>query len=170
MAVADQDEVAAERVARALVPEPDLFGHAEFLGLPPMPVAQGAAIERRRPGRPPGARNRRAEDVARFAIERFGDPLLRQVAIATMPVDELAARLGCSVFEAAQEQRLSALAVLPYLHRRQPQAVDLSASGAVSLTINLGDGGVGAAAASAGIVAVASGQYQYVSEGEGDAV
>ncbi len=128
----DLAEVAAERVADALMPQGDL------LGLPPMPTTKAEVAARaaqRRAGRPPGSRNRRMEDAARTAIEAFGEPLLRQVAVATMDAEELAARMGCTVLEAIQEQRLAAVAVLPYLHSRRPLAVDVTQRRMVHLTI-----------------------------------
>lgn len=161
----DLEDVAAERVDAVLWPQ------GELLGLPPVPVSRGevaARVERRaKAGRPPGARNRRAEDIARLIDERFGDARLHQAAIATMDVEELAARLGCSPLEAAQEKRLAFVAVAPFLYQRQPQQVDLRNHAAVSLTINLGHPGeAGAASATIEATAVDIEQFQYVSGGD----
>ncbi len=135
--MADVGVIGAERVAAVMSPQ------GEFLGLPKLQPDQALAVTRKRAGRPVGARNRRAEEVAAFVIRRLGDPLLHQAAIATMDVVELAARRGCSALEAGQEKRLAAMVVLPYLHRRKPLAVDLTNHRVVHLTIT--DGGAASA-------------------------
>lgn len=121
--------VVADDVRRALFPQ------AELLGLPAMPERQGEAVARRKAGRPPGARNRRDEDVARLLVERFGDPLAHLVAVATMDTEELALRLGCTTLEAAQEKRLAAQVAMPFLHSRMPVRVDVANHRVVHLTI-----------------------------------
>ena len=52
-----------------------------------------------------------------------------------MGILELAAFLGCTPFEAAQEKRLASVAVLPYLHKRQAVAIDLTNHKVVHLHI-----------------------------------
>lgn len=131
--MAGASDVAAGRVARELFPQADLLG----LPVTPAMVATATAAGRKA-GRPPGSRNRRDEDIARLLLERFGDPLAHQVAVATMGVDELAAALGCSRIEALAEKRLAAQVVMPYLHSRKPLAVDVTNHKAISLTINTG--------------------------------
>jgi hypothetical protein len=135
--------VANARIGEAM---PVQLDHLAELGIEPS--ARVMEIRRGRPGRPAGARNRRSEDVARHVIESLGDPLVRQVAIATAPLGELAAALGCTLMDAAVEQRLAAAVVLPYLHRRQPLAVDVTDHRMVTLTIVRGEGGRGEAARS----------------------
>ena len=116
----------------AFEPQPALFGDAE-LGLP-VPTRAVEARVARGPGRPPGSRNKRAEDAAREVIERLGDPLVMLAAIAMTPVADLMA-VGLSVAEALTEKRLSAQAVLPYLHQRKPLAVNVDGRQVVHLTI-----------------------------------
>lgn len=119
-------EAAEERVAEALPLQHELIG---------LPASdRGAALRAGRAGRPPGARNRRLEEAARLVVERFGDPLLHQVAVATMPLDELVAA-GLSLEKAFEERRLAAAVVLPYLHQRQAVRVDVSTRQVVHLTI-----------------------------------
>lgn len=131
--VAALAEVADARVAEAFPTQ------AELLGLPDVPARHPlAGVVASRPGRPAGARNRRSEDVAAYVIERLGDPLIRQAAVATMALDDLMARTGMSAAEALAEQRLAAALVLPYLHRRMPLAVDFTDHKIVHLTINRG--------------------------------
>jgi hypothetical protein len=120
-------QVAEERVAEAFP-----LQH-ELLGLPESRHAE-ALREKRRGGRPPGARNKRAEEVARFVLERLGDPLVQLVAIATAPVDELMAA-GLKPAEAFAEKRLAAIGVLPYLHQRKPIEVDVTGRQVVYLAI-----------------------------------
>ena len=117
---ADAGVVAAERAAMALAPV-----QADMLGLPPVPETRQADLARRRPGRPVGARNRRSEDSARLAVEKFGDPIWHGLALATMPTEELALRLGCTPLEAAELQQRERSIVLPYIHARRPQAVNV---------------------------------------------
>lgn len=149
-------QLAAELVQRELSPQ------AALLDLPADRVVE---IVRRGAGRPRGSRSRRTEDTARAVIERFGDPLLRQVAVATMPLAELMAA-GLSFADALAEQRLAAVAVLPYLHQRQAIAVDVSTHRVVHLTI--GDLPTGEGSGTAEIVGVVVNQG--LSEAADDAV
>ena len=124
--------MAGEKTAAALaIGERPLTDQAEeqldledLLGLP-----QTAALvdlqARRGPGRPAGARNRRTTEFADYLLSRYASPMevLAQVAVAR--VDELAAQLGCTKLEALQEKRLAAIALVPYLHQKQPLAVNL---------------------------------------------
>ncbi len=43
-------------------------------------------------------------------------------------VDELAAALGCDKLEAFKAQQAAAMALAPYLHQRQAQAIELQAN------------------------------------------
>lgn len=158
--MADLASVVGSDVERALFPQ------QELLGLPPLPETRRGEIERRRAGRPVGARNKRSEDAARVAVERFGDPLLHQVAIATMPTEELAARLGCDPLEAAELQQRAAATCLPYLHSRKPLAVDVRNHRVVHLTIvdPLAPPAAPGEASEVEIVDVL--EYQAVSEGD----
>ena len=125
-------DVASARAEAVLAPQPDL------LGLPESP-SRDVVRERRSAGRPPGSRNKRVEDAARFAVEAFGDPLLVLVQLATMDAEELKVAAGCSLLEAIAEKRQAAIAVLPYLHQRKPLAVDVSNRKFVHLHVSLPD-------------------------------
>ena len=157
--------VAAERVAAALEPQPALF---ELAGLPSTVHLQ-ALRERRGPGRPPGARNRRSEDVARWVIEHLGDPLVTQAAIAVTPVEELVAA-GLTVAEAFAERRQSAAMVLAYLHKRQPLAVDVSRRQVVHLTIVEGEAAPGGGDGDGAGSLIDAEENQWVDSGVGDAL
>lgn len=118
----------------------------DLLGLPVGRSKTGEAVVSRGPGRPPGARNRRTEQMAGYLLARYTHPLETLAQIQAASVAELAATLGCSALEALQEKRLAAIAVLPYVAQRMPQAIDLTNRNVVHLTIN---DGVAPAAASA---------------------
>lgn len=124
-------------VATAVAIAVDLAGEDEpefDLGLPAT-----AALEalRRQPGRPKGARNRRTLRVAELLL-LHGDPLRKLIELGMTPVDQFAASLGCSALEAAIEQRQCLAAALPYIHQKQPLAVNLNNRTVVHLTINEG--------------------------------
>lgn len=156
--------VAERRVAEAMpARQLELVDHLAEIGV----TAPASVVERRKAGRPPGSRNRRHEETAQALIERLGDPLARQVAIATAPLDELAAALGCSKLEAAIEARLAATVALPFLRRKMPQAVDITDHRQVHLTILTGASGGVAPGVPADVEIV---EYQPVTEGEDDAV
>jgi hypothetical protein len=130
----------AEARVDELLPLQEQLG--DLLGMPEgLPALQQLREARRKGGRPAGARNKRLDEIARQVRERFGDVLLRQVAVATMPLADLMA-LGLKPGEALAEQRLSAATVLPYLEQRKPLAVDVTGRQVVHLTIatGLGDG------------------------------
>lgn len=121
------DEAAAARAVERLSPQ------AALLDLP----AERVERIKRAPGRPRGSVSRRTERTAQELLDRFGDPLMRQIAVATMPLREMV-DLGFTVQEAMVEQRLAAAVVLPYLHQRQAVAVDVTAHKTVTLTIVTG--------------------------------
>jgi hypothetical protein len=93
----------------------------------------------KRIGRPPGSRNRRTVEMVDYLLSRYTSPLEGLLAIAQARVDELAERLQCSKLEALQEKRFAWAAALPYLHQRQPLAVNLNSHKLVQLTIIDGD-------------------------------
>lgn len=99
--------------------------------------------EKRGPGRRPGARNKRTVEMANYLLNRYASPLEVLMQIATMRVDELSASIGCTKLEALQEKRHAALAALPYIHQKQPVAVDLNSRSIVHLTIVEGEAAPG---------------------------
>src|SRR6185369_3969640 len=87
------------------------------LGLPAPTLEQARAIaERRGPGRPAGARNKRTLAWADYLLARHANPV-----------------------EALQEKRHAAVAAAPYVMQRQATAIDLTGAPAIHLTINRGE-------------------------------
>jgi len=90
---------------------------------------------RRGRGRPAGQRNLRVQRIADYLLTRYRDPLEGLVQMAALGVEDLAAALGCTKAQAFAEKRLCAMACLPYLHSRQPIAVDVTNRQIVHLAI-----------------------------------
>ena len=114
----------------------------DLLGMPEPKTAEGRAVlaERRGPGRPVGARNKRTQKTVNWLLQRYQDPRAVLLALAGMPVAEMMAITGCSAMEAIAEKRLSAAAVLPYVAQKQPLAVDVTSHKVVTLSIDMGGG------------------------------
>lgn len=90
--------------------------------------SKAIAYRRGRRGRAPGSRNRRSEATVAALLRCYRDPRAVALERIQMHPADLAAVLGCSVFEASQEQRLYLVAVLPYLYPRiTPEVIDARA-------------------------------------------
>lgn len=88
-------------------------------------------------GRPKGSRNRQTTEFRTYFLQQHRHPALALADVYNMPVEELAARLGCDRHDAMRIQVQAATAVLPYVERRQPLAVQMQ--GASGLTLVIGD-------------------------------
>lgn len=149
----------AVELARGLQPSPDapettgdLFGV-----LPADPDGTGeldAPAGPRGRGRPPGARNRSTDEWARFLLTRYRSPLLGLAEIAQATPQELQAALGgaptaanpdgVTLPECLRLIMQAAGTLAPYLHQKQPTAIDAGGTGMLTLIIQKGDaGGVG---------------------------
>lgn len=137
--------LAQDTALAAAQPQPDL------LGLPETQRVRDLREKRAKAGRPAGARNRRSEEIAAWITEHIGDPLVMLAQLAVLPADELAAAAGCTKAEALAEKRLAAIAVLPFLHRRQPLAIDVANHRVVHLHIGEGPKPADGAADQAGV-------------------
>jgi hypothetical protein len=126
MALAEQEAPAVEE-------------QLELLGAPVNEKVLEVRAERTKVGRPPGALNRRTSEMARYLLSRYTSPLEVLAQIATAPVGELSASLGCSKLEALQEKRLAAIALKDHLHSKMPIAVDLTHEKIIHLTIDEGE-------------------------------
>ena len=76
--------------------------------------------------------------MVEYLLSRHRDPCEVLLETAEAQVSNLAALLGCTVFEALKEKRLAASAVLPYVAQRQPLMVDVSHRNPVYLAITDG--------------------------------
>jgi hypothetical protein len=97
--------------------EPDL---GDLLGLPPVPVRE----------RYPSGRHKRTKALrkatlvsAQYLLAAYGNPIETMLQMASLPVEELAARLRISLHEAWIERRLLLAMAAPYLVPRMPQGV-----------------------------------------------
>jgi hypothetical protein len=117
---------------------PPVEEQLELLGAPVNEKVLEARAERTRVGRPPGSLNRRTSEMARYLLSKYTSPLEVLMQIATAPVSELAASIGCSKLEALQEKRLAAIACKDHLHSKMPIAVDLTHEKIIHLTIDEG--------------------------------
>lgn len=130
---------------------------AEQLALLPLaaddgePAEDGGQAPRGR-GRPKGARNRRTEEMVDYLLSRHTSPLEFLATVYTRPVEVLAAEVECSKREALAMQIAAAEKLAPYLHQRQPTAVELDAKGEVHLVIGSLDGGQAVAAGDGAVV------------------
>lgn len=50
---------------------------------------QAAADEKRGPGRRPGSRNKKSDQLAKLIVQKYGDPVEAMAAIYAMPLDQL---------------------------------------------------------------------------------
>ena len=126
----------------------EAFGDAEpgekleQLALLPLPLDKGSEeteIDARGRGRPKGSKNKRTEAWTEFLLSNYRSPLEALAQIVAKPVRALAKELKCSRLEAFKLQIQAAKELAPYVHQKQPTAVDLKADNAVNLAIILGD-------------------------------
>ena len=76
-------------------------------------------------GRPQGSRNRATVEAAEWILSRFRSPLAFLAEVYTRPAKLLAKELGCDVLEAFRLQQAAALGLAPYIHRKQPTALEI---------------------------------------------
>jgi hypothetical protein len=125
----------------------DLFEGDAPLPLAPAPSPEPAAGKAR--GRPPGARNRSTEEFVRFFLSQHRAPMSVLGNIVSQPlgdlVDQLQAmsdkhkgwrpgsdtrdgyweRIQINPLEVLRLQRDAAVALMPYIHKKQPMALEL---------------------------------------------
>lgn len=81
---------------------------------------------KRGPGRPPGSANKRTEDLRRFILSRFRHPVVALTEIYSMPVEELAAYVGCDKLDALALQIKAAAEVAPYVDSKMPARIQVT--------------------------------------------
>ncbi len=96
------------------------------------------AEARKGPGRPPGALNKRTADMVAYLRARYRDPLTMLAETYSRSAKALALELGCTLLEAFKLQQEAVRLMLPYMHSKQPIAVDLTKTD--RLIINIWDG------------------------------
>lgn len=114
----------------------------EQLALLPLPLDKGSEeteIDARGRGRPKGAKNKRTEAWTEFLLSNYRSPLEALAQIVAKPVVTLSKELNCSRIDAFKLQIQAAKELAPYLHQKQPTAVEMKADGAVNLGIFIGD-------------------------------
>lgn len=108
----------------------DGASQAELFDAEDAPTPLGAVSGRGRSGpqggRPLGSRNRRTEEWTNFILAQYRSPLVVMAETYSMPVHELAAKLNCDPLDAFKAQQAAAAALAPYLHQRQPMAVEVA--------------------------------------------
>lgn len=115
--------------------QPALFPAAELGDLPDGAGRTHALRERRGPGRPPGALNRRTQAFRDYVLARGVHPADVLIETYSRPVGDLAKELGCTLLEAHQAQRDAARIILEYTEGKMPVRVDIGAEGGVNLFI-----------------------------------
>ena len=93
----------------------------------------------RGPGRPPGSRNKRTQEMADYLMSRYRSPLVILCETYSRPVALLAAELSCSLADAFDFQLKAAKEVALYVHQKMPVAIDVDADGVISLQVVVGD-------------------------------
>lgn len=152
-------ELALAEVGGELAPELDLFA-------PPVSVGGERKLsrlmtERAGPGRPLGARNKRTLRSVEQLLSTHLDPRAKALWIVEQHPADLAALWNCSIYQAAQEQRLWAIGVLPYIAARiTPEVLDQHQEIHLHQTLHV----AGEAAPAAGMKIVDGVDYQRVEE------
>lgn len=94
-------------------------------------------------GRPRGSSNISTRQWVEYLLTRYRSPLIGLAEIYSRDCRQLAAQLDCTPLEAFKVQQASMAALLPYVHKKQPMAVELEQRQLGVLTLNLGDGSTG---------------------------
>jgi hypothetical protein len=132
------EALGAGEVLPAEAGQPDLFEEAEA----PLPIPP-AARSGPKGGRPRGSRNKRTEEWVDYLLGRYRSPLVFLLETYSRTPAQLAEQMQLYKFhegklvtdangqpvlatgEAADIQVKAAIAVLPYLHQRLPQAIEV---------------------------------------------
>jgi hypothetical protein len=101
---------------------------------------QAANVESEAPrvrgaGRPPGALNKRTSDWTDHILANYQSPLVFLAKTFSRPVELLAAELGASKADAFALQIDAAKNLAPYVHQKQPLAVNVDSRGVIQLIL-----------------------------------
>lgn len=69
-------------------------------------VREAEQAERRGPGRKPGSRNKRSDDLARLIVHQHGDPVMAMASLYSRPLDQLIELVLIADSTAEREERL----------------------------------------------------------------
>ena len=140
----------ATAVAEAMAQAEPLAPEGEQLALLPAVAEaseagagdQAPADGKRGPGRPPGSRNKRTDELLDVILASNTHPLLWLAQRWSKTPAQLAADLGVkptakALLELDGRQQAAAIAALPYMAQKQPVAVDVNAK-SVTLIMSLG--------------------------------
>lgn len=122
----------------ALGAAPEVPAGAEQMALLPDVVSGEAGGS----GRPKGARNRRTQEWVDFLLARHRAPLEVLAEVMTKGPDALRAELGCERLEAFDRWLRVAEALLPYLHQKQPMAIQADGGGVLPIVLGVTADGV----------------------------
>jgi hypothetical protein len=113
---------------------------ARQLGLLPEPNAEQATSAAageggKAVGRPKGALNKRTSEWVDYIEARYRSPLIFLAECFNRPARALAAELNCEPLEAYKVQVDAAKNLAPFLHQKQPLAVQVDGKGVVQLIL-----------------------------------
>jgi hypothetical protein len=135
-------------------PVPDVLDGEQLALMPLRNAGQGVRAAEilgsatRGPGRPPGAKNKNTEAWTRFLLSRYPSPLQGLAEVAFRPLGDLAAEVlelaGAAPGARPTYDRLVELLKIqlgamkelaPYLHQKQPMAIQGAENGLINLFI-----------------------------------
>lgn len=120
---------------------------ASFFGLSPIESGEKArelGSPVRGKGRPPGAKNKSTEAWREFILSQFPSPLQGLAHVAFRPLRDMAVELGAKhptfdqMMECLKVQIACMKELAPYLHSKQPIAIDGGEHGLIQLIIGQG--------------------------------
>jgi hypothetical protein len=97
------------------------------------------AREKRRQGRPPGARNKRTDDFSRWLLSQGRHPGAFMMEVVNTPVELLMEASGKSYLECLDRKIRCAEGLMPFLESKKPVAADISLKGDIRLIEEITD-------------------------------
>ena len=104
------------------------------------PLAIDMGEEKRGPGRPKGAKNKRVNEWADYLLGQFTSPLIKWGRVASMDTETLSKYLKCTMLEAYDRQDRAAVQFARYVHQMQPMAIAFEAEQLIGLQLVVGRG------------------------------
>lgn len=87
-------------------------------------LPEAEVIENRGPGRPKGSRNKSTQEWVDYFMTKNKSPLMVLGELYSKDTIELAREMRCDRIDALKLQISAANAVLPYVHKKQPLAIE----------------------------------------------